>query len=55
MRVSRVRFFSITVVPEKVPPIPPPREEERPPPLPECRRIIPMRAKLKIVCRNAST
>ena len=52
--VSRVRFFSIMVVPEKVPPMPPPREEERPPPLPECRRIRPTRDALKIVCRNTS-
>ncbi len=53
--VSRVRFFSMMVVPEKVLPPPPPSEEERPPPLPECRRINPIRVKLNIVCSSAST
>jgi hypothetical protein len=50
-----VRFFSMTVVPEKVPPIPPPKEAESPPPLPECSRINPTRAKLNIVCKKANT
>lgn len=54
IRVSRVRFFSMMVVPENVLPIPPPREEESPPPLPEWRRINPMRATENMVCKNAS-
>jgi hypothetical protein len=53
--VSRVRFFSMMVVPEKVLPMPPPREEDSPPPLPECKRIRPTRAALNIVCKNTST
>ena len=43
------------VVPEKVLPVPPPSEEERPPPLPECSKMSATSATLKIVCRNAST
>ena len=55
IRVRRVRFFSMMVVPGMVPPTPPPREDERPPPLPECNRISPMSAMQKMAWKKAST
>src|ERR671910_494132 len=53
--VNRVRFFSMMVVPGMVPPTPPPSEDESPPPLPECRRMSPMRAMQSTAWKKANT